>query len=293
MKKAVFTLLFSLCSLAAFAQTAAFLNINPDAAVAGMAGAGIATASGMENNPAAMALSPAKLDVYADYVSWQPSVTGNTLLAAGGSYRLSDRIALAASFKNFTSPEYTAVSDAGRAGAAFKPRDLALALGGAFRIMDGLAAGLDVKYISSSLAESAKAGTVAADLSVKYAKDALQAGFALTNLGGKLNYGGSDYSLPSAVKAGAAYTYSGVTAAFEADYIMSAGITAALGVEYAWKDMVFARAGYHYGSAPEVIPSCASLGLGAKLFGARLDIAYLLGSETLGGTLAFGLGYSF
>jgi len=57
--------------------------------------------------------------------------------------------------------------------------------------------------------------------------------------------------------------------------------------------MVFARAGYHYGAAKEVIPSHASLGLGVKLFGARLDFSYLLAGESLGGTLALGLGYSF
>ena len=70
-------------------------------------------------------------------------------------------------------------------------------------------------------------------------------------------------------------------------------MTAAAGVQYSFRDMVFARAGYHYGADKAVLPSFASAGLGVKFFGVELNVAYLFASDALGGTMTFGLGYSF
>lgn len=67
----------------------------------------------------------------------------------------------------------------------------------------------------------------------------------------------------------------------------------AAGAQYALKDMVFFRAGYHLGSSETAIPPYLSLGLGFHFRGIRLDVSFLTASETLGNTLAFGLGYVF
>ncbi len=79
----------------------------------------------------------------------------------------------------------------------------------------------------------------------------------------------------------------------DADYYLSGDITAASGAEYSFKNFIFLRAGYHYGSKDKGLPSFASAGLGVKFAGVQLNAAYLLASETLGGSLMIGLGYSF
>lgn len=57
--------------------------------------------------------------------------------------------------------------------------------------------------------------------------------------------------------------------------------------------IVFLRAGYHYGTQDKGLPSFASAGLGVKFFGVELNAAYLFASDAIGGTMTFGLGYSF
>lgn len=57
--------------------------------------------------------------------------------------------------------------------------------------------------------------------------------------------------------------------------------------------IAFLRAGYHYGTRDKGLPSFASTGLGLKFAGVELNAAYLFASEALGGTMTFGLGYSF
>ena len=96
------------------------------------------------------------------------------------------------------------------------------------------------------------------------------------------------------IRAGGSMSLAGITASAEVDYLLSGALMASLGAEY-WflNDHLGVRAGYHYGDAAKAIPSYASLGLGAKFAGISFDFAYLLGSSAIGGSLCFGLGYSF
>ena len=75
-------------------------------------------------------------------------------------------------------------------------------------------------------------------------------------------------------------------------YLFAGALGAAAGVEYGFKDMIFARAGFHYGSASLGLPTYASLGLGAKFAGVTLDAAYLLVGN-LSNSLMFTVGYGF
>jgi hypothetical protein len=72
----------------------------------------------------------------------------------------------------------------------------------------------------------------------------------------------------------------------------SGGISAGLGVEYAWNGQLFARAGYHYGGDGPV-PSFASAGLGIRLADFSLNGAYIFGSDVLANTFALSFGVSF
>ena len=67
----------------------------------------------------------------------------------------------------------------------------------------------------------------------------------------------------------------------------------ALGAQYGWNDMVFARAGFHLGTGKAPLPTYASVGLGVKFVGVHLDVSYLLASKVLGNTLCVGIGYAF
>ena len=65
-----------------------------------------------------------------------------------------------------------------------------------------------------------------------------------------------------------------------------------MGTSYNFKDMFSLRAGYRYGGE-SVIPSYASVGLGAGISGVMFNVAYLFASETLSNTLCVGCSYSF
>lgn len=292
MKKILISILFLGLTFSLSGQSLGFLAIHPDAATAGMAGTSVgqqANAYAPDNNMAAAALSTGRMDLGAGYTMWMPGISKNGILTASGYFKLTDRLALGADWKNFSSPSYAITSPEGRSTTEFTPKEFSIGLGASFRIVDGLAAGLHVKMASSSLAKDAKGSAFGADISLKYEKDALQAGLSADNIGGKVKYGNSAYPMPLCIRGGAAYTFSGLTAAVEADYL-DGGVMAGAGLQYSIKDIAFVRAGYHYGKA---IPSYASLGLGLQFAGIHADFFYLLASETLKNTLGFGLGYRF
>ena len=274
-----------------------FLNVNPDAASVALAGTSVgraADAYSVEGNMAAAAQSASRLDAGAGFSLWQPNATKASVISVSGFGRLGKKLAIGASFKNFANQEYSLTSAEGRVSGTFTPKEMAVRLGASYLITEGLSAGVDVGFASSSIGEQAKASGVVFGVSAFYSKDALSAGLSVSNIGGKVSYGGaSEYSLPTVARLGAAYALPfGLNLSAEADYVLSCGLMAGLGAEYWIKDIVALRAGYHYGSE-QAIPSYASVGLGANIKGIKLNAAYLLASETLGGTMMFTLGYSF
>lgn len=99
--------------------------------------------------------------------------------------------------------------------------------------------------------------------------------------------------MPMMAKVGGSYTNSGFTAAAEVDYLFSGALMAGLGLEYDIQNIVSLRAGYHYGDARKALPSFASLGLGARFAGVKLNLAYMLANRNIGGSFLLGLGYAF
>ncbi len=296
MKRIVLALAVGFLSTLGYAQSIPMLNVSPDAAVAGMAAVGVtgeASAYSFENNIAATVLGDSRMAVGAGYGMWQPSATKAGVLSASGYYKLGEKFAVALNYKDFSYQSYKSMSQEGQSGKEFKPKENTFGLGFAYLLSENLSAGLNVKMASSSLAESAKASTFGVDVALKYQKDAVQAGLTVNNVGGKVNYGSTSYALPSMMKAGASYSVSNLTAAAQVDFMFKSGMGAGLGLEYAIKEIAFVRGGYHYGSGDNAMPSFASLGLGLAFAGVRFDAAYLLASESLGGTMMFNLSYSF
>lgn len=299
MKKILSAIILSAVCLSAAAQTLPSLLVNSDPAAMGAAGI---SALGSEAYPlqgyaASSALMKGTASVGVSYGSWQPSAAADKLLGASAAVLLKEKFSVALEFKNFTQPTYEVTGPTGvvsQITPTFTPKESSFALGLGYRIMPGLSAALTVRSTSSVLAKDAKASAIGVDLSAVYSKDKLAAGLAVCNLGGKVNYGGGDYSQPSLFKAGVSYAViDGLKAAAEASYLFEGAFGASLGAEYSYADMVFARAGYHLGSKDLGIPSYASLGLGAKYAGIGLNLAYLLASETIGGSFLAGLSYSF
>jgi opacity protein-like surface antigen len=295
MKKLLMILAAAAVSLSLYAQSAAFLNINPDPVAAALAGTGIARtadAYALENNVAAMSLNGPRMAVAAGYGIWQPQISKTNVLSAAGYYNI-NRLAIGLQFKNFGYPAYSVVSVDGRVRGEFTPSEMAVGLGLSYRIADGFSAGLSFRYLGSTLAENAKASAFGGDVALKYEKDAFQAGLSVCNIGTPVNYGGDNYAQPGIVRAGAAYSVAGLTASTEVDYLFSGALMAGLGLEYTIADIVSLRGGFHYGDAEKAIPMYASLGLGLQFAGFHLDAAFLTASKTLGNTFMVSLGYAF
>ena len=107
----------------------------------------------------------------------------------------------------------------------------------------------------------------------------------------KYSFGSPAYALPMRVVAGGSYRLApaekhAFTLGADLGYILPQeykAFTAAVGAEYAFSEMVFARAGYHFSSA--VAPRYAAFGLGFSFKGIGLDAAYLLGQAANAWTL--------
>lgn len=294
-------LAFALCALTSFAQTLPSLLVGSDVASQGSASTAVGKTSGaysLEGNVASMPLAGERLSAAASFGLWQPDYAGNKVLGAGVATRLGGRFALGLQFKSLLQPSYDVATESGSVLESFTPGETNVALGAAYSVTDWLSVGLTGRMVRSVLAEEAKAAVFGADVAVFLKKGAFSAGLSVNNVGGKVNYGGADYDQPMLAKAGAAYRFgdpesSSVTPSVEADILFKGGFMAGVGVEYSFKGILFARGGFHYGDREKAVPTYASLGLGARLKGVSLDLAWLTASDVLGNSLSVGVGYSF
>ena len=299
-----------LLPLTAGAQAVQFLDYNPDARTAGMAGAGVsleATAFSMWNNAAAPALSAATMDAAVSYGLWQPSGAGNHVIAAAGYGRVARFMSVSAGIKYFSHSPYDITDAGGLVSGSFTPKEMTAGIGLAFRILPILSVGADVHYVHSDIGGPKKGGAVSADFGAMLDLKYLRLGATVSNIGSKVNYGGaSAYGLPANFKLGA-----GTVQTFGADrrHALTVSLQGGMlfkgtalfgeaGVEYAWNDMVRVSAGYHYGSSSTsgVIPSYASVGAGLRILGIHVDAAYIIGTDArspLTNSFSIGLGYSF
>lgn len=302
MKKILSSIALSVLGCAMLsAQTLPSLLVGSDAAGLGKAAttiAGEAGAYSLENNAAAMSLSDFKAAATVSYGIWQPSYAKDNVLGAGVAFKATKKLAFGLTFKMFKQPSYDVMNSDGQVGGSFSPSELSAGIGASYSITDFLSVGVTGRMVRSSIAEDAKASVFGADVSVLYKKNALSAGLSVNNVGGKVNYGASDYDQPMMARAGAAYRFgdakaSAVTPSVEADLLFKGGFMAGVGVEYSYKSLLFARGGFHYGDKEKAVPTYASLGLGVKFAGISLDVAYLTASDVLGNSLSIGLGYRF
>ncbi len=296
MKKTLFFALFTILTLqpALKAQTLPSLLCGNDAATLGTACtsvAGKANAYSIENNVASMSLSDKKLYAGAYYGIWQPSYADNSILSASALFKATEKLAIGASFKNFSYTPYDIITESGNTSreGTFTPKEFNAALGASFAITSSLSVGAAARVLNYSLSSEVASTVFGVDLGLYYTLSNIKAGLSLNNLGSEL---------PSLLKAGALYDLhlggqGVISLQAEADYLFSGAFMAGAGVEYSFKDWAFLRCGYHYGDAAKAIPSYASAGIGVKFAQFSIDAAYLFASEVLGGSLGLSLGYCF
>lgn len=252
------------------------------AAVSGASVAMDATAFAVDNNAAAMVLSSGTMSAGASYSVIQPSAVKMNLASAAGFYKISPKLAIGADMKFLSYDPYQVVAADGRAQDSFTPNEIAVTAGAAYSLFDGFSVGAAAKFAMMSLSPEAKANAFGIDVSAMYSAGALTAGLNAKNIGSEM----------MDIRAGAAYKLSFLKAYAQGEFLSGAGVMAALGAEYSFKDMVFARAGFHYGGET-AIPTSFSVGAGVKFAGINADVCFILANKAVGNSLSFGLGYSF
>lgn len=238
---------------------------------------------------AVLPLSGTKLAGGVAYEDYMPNLSSTQYISAGLAGSL-DKFGYSLAFSRGTGETVS--------GETFKPSEILVNAGASYAVAEFLAIGANVKYGQEKLLASYSSSAVAFDLFAagKYSGFDFAAG--VSALGGKVKSESTgDFSLPSAITLAAGYSAAfadvhALTARVKADRYFSGPIAAGLGVEYGYGGMVFARAGYHYGG-DSIVPSFASVGLGARLGEFTLDAAYLFASDVLGGSFSVCLGVKF
>ncbi len=296
--------LMLLLPVASAAQALPFTVSDADPVILAKGGAGLTETASVSHaaftNAAAVPFSESTLDASAGYMLWQPSAVKSNVISIGAAYNMNNKLGIAAGLYYGLNPEYELFGAGGSPDGRFRPSDIHAAVGVSYRFVDFMSVGVNFGYASSSLAEGRSYGSVAADAYVmaKFSDFKLTAG--VSNVFGSIeSAGGKKFSLPASAALGAGYqkTFSekhGVEANLDLDYFFDGWFAASVGAGYTFNDMVSVRAGYRYGG-DSPIPSFASVGLGGKFMGIKLDLAYLIaGADSpMKNSLALSLGYNF
>jgi hypothetical protein len=197
-----------------------FLRLSADARTAGMGDVGVATspdANSMFYNSSKAVFNKDKYGVGLTYTPWlkELDVKNSYQMALSSYYKLNDKEAITFGVRYFSLGNFTFTDNLGQDVSTFKPRDMAIEAGYSRKLSEKLGVGLSLRYINSRIADNstgtnAQSGnSVAADLSAFYQlKNGWNFGAALTNLGSKINYGGTSSFIPATFAIGTAYSKS-------------------------------------------------------------------------------------
>ena len=260
-----------------------FLPVNRDAATVG----GTQVLSSLYN-PAAIPFTGS--DVQLSYQRWAPSVAPANHINLLSGIRIGKRVGVGLTV-GYQMGEEFALTD----GSFYMPSDLMVGLGAGVAFTDYLSIGVNAKYARQGLTKEVAYQAFAADAFLLFNMAGFRVAAGVASVGTPVKAaGGKSYALPAAAKIGAGYGFGfGLSLQADADIYFAGSFAMAGGVQYAWKDMLFARVGYHYGSEKAPVPSYLALGLGVKFIGIHLDVSYLTASKALGNSFTIGVGYSF
>lgn len=284
------------------AQSLPFVAAETDAASLGTAGANLTQTHSIANaafsNVAAVPFSDVKFDAAAGYTMWQPSSIGSNMINVGAAYNMKDKFGVAFGFMYGMNPAYDITDASGAVKGQFKPSDIYVNAGFAWRFLPYLSLGANVGYATSSLAEGHSYGALAADVFLMGKFNGFKVTAGVANVGTSVKAaGGADFCIPGSIALGAGYEAlfaekHSIDILLDADYYFSGWLAVAAGAAYTFNDLVSVKAGYRYGGTSP-LPSYASVGAGVKFAGVKLDLAYMLASGPMKNTLAVSVGYSF
>lgn len=269
-----------------------------DAATAGMAGSGlsglVAPAWGAFSNASAIVFAPENFAVAAGWQNWMPRYGGGNEFSLGTAYG-NDRFGYSVAFSYLAGKPYDIISASGSASGSFTPSDFDFAAGVGAKLTEHWALSATVRALSSKLAADYDYRVFGLCLLATWRQERYSVSAGLTDLGTRAD---GRAVLPAAAALSAAWTpAAGGVHAFlaelDAKYYLSGGFAASLGLQYAFDDMVFVRAGYRCSNGTLDLPSHAAAGLGVKIRGVELDLSCLFASPTLAGTVLAGIGCRF
>lgn len=267
----------------------------------GMGGAGLLSTSslawGAYGNIAALPFSNLKGDAQVSYNNWNPTSTNYINGAVG--FNLKNKVGISGGFSSGSGKEFELFDDNGNATGQFTPKNIRAGFGISWRFIEWMSIGANLAVSKETLLEGYSCQAAAADVFLMGEFNGIKATAGISKIGGKVkDSAGNDYPLATSVAAAIGYAKdfdkNRIEVEADLDYFLSASspVSVSMGAAYTFNDMVSVRAGYHTGG---VISNFASVGLGLKFFGVRLDAAYTLAGSgsPVGNAVTAGLGYCF
>lgn len=298
------SLLFLALSLSVHAQSESTFGISriaysTSSAAKGFAGVASSseTAWAALSNAAAVPLSGKTLDTEFIYQQWAPDLSQSNCFGVAGSYRFGKLGFSLAGVTRSGEKITDAMDENGAPLDDFTPKDIILGLGFGYRPLEWLSAGVSLGFQQRKLYEGETLSAFSASVFVMGQYKGLSAALGVSDFGTQTS-SGDKYDLPTSVTLGIDYAHAfnekhSLCADLDFDYYFDGGLTLAIGAEYSFRELLFVRGGYHYGSDDALLPSFATLGLGFRFKGIKISGACLLGSDYLDGTMTLGLGYQF
>ncbi|MFH2202678.1 MAG: PorV/PorQ family protein [Elusimicrobiota bacterium] len=266
---------------------AAFLKLRPGARPIALGEAYAAMADDAEAiywNPAALTriLSRSAAFTHASHLNGSFSEYGACGMYLGGGS------SLGAGFQYFSAGSMIETDDAGIERGSFTPSDLALSFAYAYKlrlpdfpVVHRGALGVGVKYIRSSVVDTAQTAAVDIGLLSRVYGDQLRLAFTATNIGGSLKFEEEGSALPAALRFGGTYRmHENWLAALDVELPRDNGPVLGLGTEYAWEVekgwLLAGRVGLNTRTLDEVDGlSGLSLGFGSDYRRTGFDYAFL------------------
>ena len=227
-------------------------------------------------------LDAGRISAGVSYGKWMPATLDYSAIQAGAFFAANENLGFRLDYRKNLFATINLIDFNGNEKGSFRPEEERILAGVSLRFAEKFYVDVNAKYLNTWMPDH-KANCFAGDLGVSMAEGGMTIGLKLADLGTKYDLGNGAYSLPMRVLLGGSYAIvpaekHTLTLGADLGYILPKeynALMAAAGLQYAFDNMVFARAGYRYGGSGA--PSFASFGLGFAFKGVGLDAAYLLG----------------
>jgi hypothetical protein len=269
-------------------RTAAdFLKVGLGAQSAGMGGAFTAVSNGIDAaywNPAGLS-DIVKAQFSLSHFAWLQDISIEQA-AAGVSLTENLSVALTAVYVGYG--QIQATNHAGPTGDLLTAYDMSFALSSGYRLSDFAAIGLTAKYVGQQF-DGVSGGTYAFDLGTSLALGRVTIAAVLANIGPDLQFDGIAEPLPTSVRVGAAVLLwqDRLTLATELDNQTRGDLSVCQGLQVAFEERYFLRAGLRVGPGDEdwLSQAKASLGAGLRYGPMALDYAFSPDDKSAAGSL--------